>query len=142
MKPSPLVRELFRILGPEAVLWRPEDVMLYEYDALSCLKQPEAVVFPTTTDDVVEVVKLAAREKLPVVPRGAGTGLSGGSVVSEGGIVLGFARMKKILEIDLENLRARVQPGVVNMDLTLAVSDHGLYFAPDPSSQKACTIGG
>ena len=142
MKPSPLVRELFRILGPEAVLWRPEDVMLYEYDALSCLKQPEAVVFPTTTGDVVAVVKLAAREKLPVVPRGAGTGLSGGSVVSEGGIVLGFARMKKILEIDLENLRARVQPGVVNMDLTLAVSDHGLYFAPDPSSQKACTIGG
>jgi glycolate oxidase len=142
MKPSHLVRELFRLLGPEAVLWRPEDVMLYEYDALSCLKQPEAVVFPTTTADVVAVVKLAAREKLPLVPRGAGTGLSGGSVVSEGGIVLGFARMKKILEIDLENLRARVQPGVVNMDLTLAVSDHGLYFAPDPSSQKACTIGG
>ena len=142
MKPSPLVRELFRLLGPESVLWRPEDVMLYEYDALSCLKQPEAVVFPQSTEDVVKTVKLAAREKLPVVPRGAGTGLSGGSVVSEGGIVIGFARMKKILEIDRENLRARVQPGVVNMDLTLAVSDQGLYFAPDPSSQKACTIGG
>jgi len=142
MKPSPLVRELARRLGPDAVLWRPEDLMLYEYDALSCLKPPQAVVFPLSTEDVVAVVKLAAREQLPVVPRGAGTGLSGGSVITEGGIVVAFARMKKILEVDLENLRARVQPGVVNMDLTLAVSDHGLYFAPDPSSQKACTIGG
>jgi glycolate oxidase len=142
MKPGPLVRELTRLLGPDAVFWLPEDMMLYEYDALSCLQQPQAVVFPLSTEDVVAVVKLAAREKIPVVPRGSGTGLSGGSVVTEGGIVLAFARMKKILEIDLENLRARVQPGVVNMDLTLAVSDHGLYFAPDPSSQKACTIGG
>jgi len=142
MKPSPLVRELTRLVGPDAVLWRPEDVMLYEYDALSCARQPEAVVFPTCTDQVVSIVKIAARENLPVVARGAGTGLSGGSVVTEGGIVLAFARMKKIVEIDLENLRARVQPGVVNLDLSVAVSDHGLYFAPDPSSQKACTIGG
>jgi glycolate oxidase len=142
MKPQPLVRELSRLLGPDAVLWRPEDVMLYEYDALSCARQPQAVVFPTNTEHVVSVAKLAARENLPVVARGAGTGLSGGSVVTEGGIVVAFARMKKIVEIDLENLRARVQPGVVNMDLSLAVNDQGLYFAPDPSSQKACTIGG
>lgn len=142
MKLSPLVRELTRLVGPDAVLWRPEDVMLYEYDALSCARQPQAVVFPTTTEQVVSLAKLAARENLPVVARGAGTGLSGGSVVTEGGIVLAFARMKKIVEIDLENLRARVQPGVVNLDLSFAVNDHGLYFAPDPSSQKACTIGG
>ncbi len=142
MKPSPLVREITRQLGPGAVLWRPEDLMLYEYDGIACLKQPQAVVFPLTTEDVVAIVKLAAREKLPVVPRGSGTGLSGGSVVTEGGIVVGFARMKRILEIDAENLRARVQPGVVNLDLSLAVSDLGLYFAPDPSSQRACTIGG
>ena len=142
MKPSPLVRELTRLVGPDAVLWRPEDVMLYEYDALSCARQPQAVVFPTRTGEVVSIVKLAARENLPVVARGAGTGLSGGSVVTEGGVVLAFARMKKIVEVDLENLRARVQPGVVNLDLSFAVSDHGLYFAPDPSSQKACTIGG
>ena len=142
MKPSPLVRELTRLVGPDAVLWRPEDVMLYEYDALSCARQPQAVVFPTRTEEVVSIVKLAARENLPVVARGAGTGLSGGSVVTEGGVVLAFARMKKIVEVDLENLRARVQPGVVNLDLSFAVSDHGLYFAPDPSSQKACTIGG
>ncbi len=142
MKPSPLVRELSRELSPGAVLWRPEDLMLYEYDGIACLKQPQAVVFPLTTEDVVAVVKLAAREKLPVVPRGSGTGLSGGSVVAEGGIVVGFARMKRILEVDAENLRARVQPGVVNLDLSLAVADLGLYFAPDPSSQRACTIGG
>jgi len=142
MKLSPLVRELTRLVGPDAVLWRPEDVMLYECDALSCARQPQAVVFPISTEQVVALVKLAARENLPVVARGAGTGLSGGSVVTEGGIVLAFARMKKIVEIDLENLRARVQPGVVNLDLSFAVSDHGCYFAPDPSSQKACTIGG
>jgi glycolate oxidase len=116
--------------------------MLYEYDGIACMKQPDAVVLPLTRQDVVTAVKLAAREKLPIVPRGSGTGLSGGSVVAEGGIVLGMARMKRILEIDAENLRARVQPGVVNYDLTLAVSDLGLYFAPDPSSQRACTIGG
>ncbi len=130
------------IAGPASVLWRREDLMLYEYDALSSLRAPDAVVFPLTTEHVVRIVRLAAREKIPVVARGAGTGLSGGAVTTEGGILLGFSRMKKILEIDLENQRARVQPGVVNLDLTLAVSDAGFYFAPDPSSQKACTIGG
>ena len=142
MKPGPLIREAIRILAPDAVLWRPEDVMLYEYDALSTLRQPDAVVFPTTTGQVVELVKLCARERVPAVARGAGTGLSGGAVITEGGMVVSFARMKKILEIDLENQRARVQPGVVNLDLSLAVADDGYYFAPDPSSQKACTIGG
>ena len=142
MKPTSLVRELVRIVGSDAVLWRTEDLMLYEYDALSSLRQPDAVVFPTSTEHVVRILKLATREKVPVVARGAGTGLSGGAVVTEGGIVMAFSRMKKIVEIDLENQRARVQPGVVNMDLTLAVSDMGYYFVPDPSSQKACTIGG
>ncbi len=142
MDRSALIRGLSRIVGPEAVLWRPEDLMLYEYDALSSLRPPDAVVFPSSTEHVVQLVKLAARENLPVVPRGAGTGLSGGAVATEGGILLGFSRMKKITEIDLENQRARVQPGVVNLDLSLAVSDQGYYFVPDPSSQKACTIGG
>ncbi len=142
MRPTALIRELTRMVGAEAVLWRPEDLMLYEYDALSSLRQPEAVVFPSTTEHVVEIVKLAGRENVPVVARGAGTGLSGGAVATEGGIVLAFSRMKKILEIDLENQRARVQPGVVNLDLSVAVADQGFYFAPDPSSQKACTIGG
>ncbi|MEJ2007371.1 MAG: FAD-linked oxidase C-terminal domain-containing protein [Acidobacteriota bacterium] len=142
MKPSPLTKELIGILGSGAVLWHPEDLMLYEYDGLSALKTPDAVVFPTSTEQVVRLVKLAAARKIPVVPRGAGTGLSGGAVVTEGGIVISFSRMKKILEIDLENQRARVQPGVVNTDLTLAATDDGYYYAPDPSSQKACTIGG
>jgi len=142
MKPGALAKNAIRILGSDAVLWRPEDVMLYEYDALSSLRAPDAVVFPSTTEHVVELVKLAAGERVPVVARGAGTGLSGGAVVTEGGMVVSLARMKRILEIDLENQRARVQPGLVNLDLSLAVSDDGYYFAPDPSSQKACTIGG
>jgi glycolate oxidase len=139
---KPLTRELIRLVGQDAVLWRPEDLMLYEYDGLSSLRQPDVVVLPTTTDHVVGIVKLAAREKVPVVARGAGTGLSGGAVTPEGGILIGFSRMKKILEIDLENQRARIQPGMVNLDLSLAVSDQGYFYAPDPSSQKACTIGG
>jgi glycolate dehydrogenase FAD-linked subunit len=141
-KPSSLAQKLMRLVGTDAVLWQPEDLMLYEYDALSSLRQPDAVAFPTTTDQVVAIVRLAAREKMPVIARGAGTGLSGGAVMPEGGILVGFSRMKKILEIDLENQRARVQPGVVNLDLSLAVSDQGYFYAPDPSSQKACTLGG
>ncbi|HUY15796.1 MAG TPA: FAD-linked oxidase C-terminal domain-containing protein [Terriglobia bacterium] len=131
-----------RIAGHDAVLWRAEDLMLYEYDGLSTMGKPDLVVFPSTTHHVSEIVKLANRNNLPVIARGAGTGLSGGAVVASGGIVLGFARMKKILEIDVENQRARVQPGVVNLDLSLAASDSGYYYAPDPSSQKACTLGG
>ena len=142
MKPNPFQRELIGILGTYGVLWRAEDLMLYEYDALSSQLVPDAVVFPTTTEEVVKIVKLAVRENIPVIARGAGTGLSGGAVVTAGGVVVSFARMKRILEIDIENQRARVQPGVVNYDLSLAVADRGFYFAPDPSSQRACTIGG
>jgi glycolate oxidase len=142
MKLAALVRKLEKMLGREAVLWRPNDVMLYEYDGLSSMRPPDVVVFPRNTVDVVQIVKFAADHKLLVVPRGAGTGLSGGSLPWQGGILVAFARMKEIVEIDLENQRARVQPGVVNLDLSLAVSDAGYYFAPDPSSQKACTLGG
>ncbi|MGH7247919.1 MAG: FAD-binding oxidoreductase, partial [Pseudomonadota bacterium] len=134
--------ELERIAGKANVLSRPEDLMLYEYDGLSAQAMPDAVVFPATTAEVAGVVKLAAQHKIPVVARGAGTGLSGGAVAAEGGIVIGLSRMKAIVEIDLENQRARVQPGVVNIDLSLAVSGAGYYYAPDPSSQKACTLGG
>ena len=137
-----LIRELSRIVGPKGVLSNPDDLMLYEYDGLSVERLPDVVVFPTETDQVVALVKLAREKGMPIVARGAGTGLSGGAVAAQGGLVIAFARMKKILEIDLENERAVVQPGVVNLDLTFAVSDRGYYFAPDPSSQKACTIGG
>ncbi|HEV2349144.1 MAG TPA: FAD-linked oxidase C-terminal domain-containing protein [Terriglobia bacterium] len=142
MKLTLFQRALSTLLGPGGFLWRPEDLMLYEYDALSSQRVPDAVAFPTCTEQVVQIVKLAARENIPVIARGAGTGLSGGAVVTAGGVVVSLARMKRILDIDIENQRARVQPGVVNLDLSLAASDRGYFFAPDPSSQKACTIGG
>ena len=116
--------------------------MLYEYDGSIEKGRPECVVFPKTTEDVVRIAKVAAEHKLPLVGRGAGTGLSGGTIPTEGGLMIAFARMNKILEINLENEYAVVQPGVVNLDITTAVKGQGYYYAPDPSSQKACTIGG
>ena len=142
MRFSSLIRNLKKIAGPAAVLERAEDLMLYEYDAGICTGSPRAVVFPETTEQVSRIMRLANDSGFPVVPRGAGTGLSGGAIAREGAIVLGFARMDRILEIDPENQRAVVQPGVVNLDLSAATKSYGLYFAPDPSSQKACTIGG
>jgi glycolate oxidase len=140
--PNGIARRLRRIVGKDGVLDRPHDLLLYEYDGSIERGLPEYVVFPQTTEHVAAIMKLAKKENLAIVPRGAGTGLSGGSIARQGGIVLAFARMNKILEIDLANERAVVQPGVVNLDLTKAVEAHGFYFAPDPSSQKACTIGG
>lgn len=116
--------------------------MLYEYDGSIEKGLPECVVFPKSTQDVVRIVRVAADHKLPLVGRGAGTGLSGGAIPTEGGLMIAFARMNKILEIDIENEYAVVQPGVVNLDITTAVKGQGYYYAPDPSSQKACTIGG
>ncbi len=136
------IRELKKLLGPGAVLHRPEDLLLYEYDGSVEKGRPDAVVFPSSTEEVSHVVKLAALHNIPIVGRGAGTGLSGGALARSGGIMIAFARMNRILELDLENQRAVVQPGVINLDLTRAVEHAGLYFAPDPSSQKSCTIGG
>jgi len=139
---SGLVREFEKLLGPSSVLHRPEDLLLYEYDGSVEKGRPNLVVFPTTTEDVSRVAKLAAGYNLPIVGRGAGTGLSGGALARTGGVMLVFARMNRILELDVENQRAVVQPGVVNYELTRAAEPHGLYFAPDPSSWKSCTIGG
>jgi glycolate oxidase len=139
---SALFEYLRAIAGRDAVLDRPEDLMLYEYDGGVRKRTPDAVVFPQNAQQVSQIVKLAASLGLPVVPRGAGTGLSGGAIPIQGGIVIAFARMNRILEVDTENLRAVVQPGVVNATLSDSVAHLGLYFAPDPSSQKACTIGG
>src|SRR5271167_1256777 len=133
---------LRKIAGRDAVLDRPEDLMLYEYDAGIRKSTPGAVVFPQTTEQVSQIMRLASSVQMPVVARGAGTGLSGGSISQPGGIVIAFSRMNRILEVDVENQRAVVQPGVVNLQLSEHVSHLGLYFAPDPSSQKACTIGG
>ena len=137
-----VVRQLRKALGAEAVLDQPEDLLLYEYDAGVDTGVPGAVAFPTSTEHVSLIVRLASQHGISVVPRGAGTGLSGGAISRNGGIVLVFSRMNRILAIDAINRRAEVQPGVVNLDLSEAAAKHGLYFAPDPSSQKACTIGG
>jgi glycolate oxidase len=137
-----VIEELRKAVGAKAVLDSPQDLLLYEYDGSIEKGRPEVVAFPRTTEQVVELVKIAARHKIPLVGRGAGTGLSGGVIPTQGGLMIGFARMNKILEIDYENECAVVQPGVVNLDITLAVQGNGYYYAPDPSSQKACTIGG
>jgi len=142
MRFSSFIRHLKKICGAAAVLERAEDLMLYEYDGGIHTSAPRAVVFPQTTEQVARIMRLAAENKFPIVPRGAGTGLSGGALAREGGVILGFARMNRILEIDAANQRAVVQPGVVNLDLSNATRPNGLYFAPDPSSQKSCTIGG
>ncbi|MCL4401885.1 MAG: FAD-binding protein [Acidobacteria bacterium] len=116
--------------------------MLYEYDGSVDRGRPEMVVFPRSTGDVVEIVNITREYGIPIVGRGAGTGLSGGAIPLAGGVIVAFSRMNRILEIDLENERAVVQPGVVNLDVTFAVQNQGFFFAPDPSSQRACTIGG
>jgi glycolate oxidase len=142
MIPAACKDRLVQLLGPRGYLDRPEDLTLYEYDGGVDKHRPDLVVFPRTTADVSAIVKITHEFNVPFVGRGAGTGLSGGAIPREGGITVAFARMNKILEIDLENERAVVQPGVVNLDITLAVQDSGYFYAPDPSSQRACTIGG
>jgi glycolate oxidase len=137
-----LTRELKILLGPPSVLSDELDLMLYEFDGSVEKGRPDVVVFPHTTEHVSRIVKLANKYQVPVVGRGAGTGLSGGALARGGGVMVVFARMNRILQLDLENRRAVVQPGVVNLDITRAVEHAGLYFAPDPSSQKSSTIGG
>jgi glycolate oxidase len=136
------VAELEAIAGAEHVLWRSDDLRTYESDGSIDVGHPDAVVLVGSRDEVVQVVRLARRYGLPIVPRGAGTGLSGGALLSRGGISLGFSRMRRILDIDTANQRALCEPGVVNLDLSKAAAPYGLYYAPDPSSQAACSLGG
>lgn len=135
-------QELASLLGPRGYLDRPEDLTLYEYDGGVDKGRPDMVLFPRSTEDVVAIVKTTGKYNVTIIGRGAGTGLSGGAVACSGGVVISFARMNRIVEIDLENERAVVEPGVVNLDITLAVQDDNYFYAPDPSSQRACTIGG
>ncbi len=142
MIPPEARQELIQITGPRGYLDRPEDLTLYEYDGGVDKARPEMVVFPRSTEDVAAIVKVTGRYDIPFVGRGAGTGLSGGAIPRAGGVMVGFSRMDRILEIDLANERAVLQPGVVNLDITLAVQSRNYFYAPDPSSQRACTIGG
>jgi len=138
-----LIAELRAVLPPESVLDQPEQLRPYECDGLSVYRRlPMLVVLPETPDQVQAVVRICRRHHIPLIARGAGTGLSGGVLPLSQGVLLSLARLKGILEIDSRNAIARVQPGVRNLAISEAVAHLGLYYAPDPSSQIACTIGG
>lgn len=137
------VRELRGIVGEKNAIANPADLIVYECDAYTLEKRsPQVVVLPGSVHEVVQVVRAAAARKIPIIPRGAGTSLSGAVLAVEGGVVIGLTRMNRILEIDHRNRRALVEAGCVNAWVTNAVKAKGLYYAPDPSSQSACTIGG
>ena len=140
--PAALVADLRRVVGDAWVLSNSDDLLLYEYDGSVDRALPDAVVFPDTTDQVQAVVQSALRHGVPVVARGAGTGLSGGAIARCGGVVVATSRMNRILEVDTRNRRAVVEPGVVNADLSAHTRRFGFHYAPDPSSQQACTLGG
>ena len=137
------VDELRSALGGEHVITEPEQLRVYECDGLTGHRAvPELVALPGSTEDVQTVLRACHRERVPFVPRGAGTGLSGGATPVAGGVVVSLARMNRILEIDLPSQRIVVEPGVANLDVTRAVAADGFFYAPDPSSQQVCTIGG
>jgi glycolate oxidase len=141
-----LVEKLEGIVGKDGVFTRAADLLVYEYDGsvegAVETASPTAVALPTSTEQVAAIVRLAKTANLPVVARGAGTGLSGGAVPQQGGIIISLTRMDRIIEIDRDDRTALVEPGVINLELSEATLPHGFFFAPDPSSQKACTIGG
>ncbi len=138
-----LETQLKGIVGDDWVISDPGRLLAYESDGLTAYRMPPmAVVLPKDTDEVSRVLQLLSNAGVPVVPRGAGTGLSGGALAGEGSVVIGTARMSRILEVDAKNRLALVQPGVINAHLTEAAYPFGLYYAPDPSSQSACTLGG
>ena len=138
-----LARALQEIVGPGHVFTHPADLIAYEYDGCNFMAAlPDLVVCPLSRDEVVGIVRAAGRHRVPVIARGAGTGLAGGAITPIGGIIVSLARMKRILQVDLDNRYAVVEPGVINLDITAAVQARGYFFAPDPSSQSACSVGG
>ena len=140
---SDLAQQLRTIVGNDAVVDKPDELLVYECDAYTLEKNPpNAVVLPRTTEQVAQIVKICAALNVPIIPRGAGTSLSGSLLAVTGGVVISLARMNRVLSVDFRNRRALVEAGCVNSWITNAVKSHGLLFAPDPSSQTACTIGG
>ncbi len=138
-----ILDKLGTIVGARRVTADETDLLVYECDALALFKhKPDVVVFPASAREVSEVVRLANEYQIPFLPRGAGTGLSGGAIAADGGIIIELQQMNRVVSIDAENRFAVLQPGVVNLDVSRAVSPYGLYYAPDPSSQMACSIGG
>src|SRR5437667_12388267 len=131
------------IVGDDGLISQPEQLHTYECDGLTNFRViPAAVLLPTSTEQVQAVVRVCHKERIPFVARGSGTGLSGGALPIENGIVISLARMNRILEIDIPNARVVVEPGVINLSVTQAVAPYGYFYAPDPSSQQVCSIGG
>ncbi|HEX5707106.1 MAG TPA: FAD-binding protein, partial [Pyrinomonadaceae bacterium] len=138
-----LIENLRAALARDRVVDCPDELLVYECDALTHYRAtPRAVVFPESTEEVAEVMRLLSRAGVPLVPRGAGTGLSGGALAVGHGVVVELARMRRVLKVDAENRTARVEAGVVNAHVSRAVAHLGLHYAPDPSSQPTCTVGG
>lgn len=142
-KTASLLGRLTQIVGPDGLISSPAELMVYECDGYTMEKnRPEVVVFPRSTEEIVGVVKVCNELGVPFLPRGSGTSLAGGCLPVGGGVIISLARMRKILEVDIRNRYALVEPGVINMWLTNRVKGDGWHYAPDPSSQGACTIGG
>jgi glycolate oxidase len=140
---SSTAREFEKILGKDGVIRRKDELLTYECDGLTGYRQrPALVVLPRTTEQMAQIIKICDRDRIPWVARGAGTGLSGGALPLADGVLVVTARMNQILEVDLANQRIVVQPGVINNWVTQTVSGAGFYYAPDPSSQIICSIGG
>jgi glycolate oxidase len=140
---SDLIERLRAVVGRDGLITTPSELLVYECDGFTIEKnRPDVVVFPASTEQVVEIVRICNERDVPFLPRGAGTSLAGGCLPVGGGVVISLARLKRILEVDYRNRYAVVEPGVVNLWLTNHLKPHGWHFAPDPSSQGACTIGG
>jgi glycolate oxidase len=137
-----IIKHLQKIVGKKYVTTAPEDLLSYSYDATQIMHLPEVVVFPGTAEEVAAIVKLANQYRFAIVPRGAGSGMSGGAVPVKGGIVLAMSRLNRILEIDCENMTVWVEPGVVTAELQEAVAKKGLFYPPDPASLNFSSIGG
>jgi glycolate oxidase len=137
-----LASRLLEALGPDTVRSSREDLAVYAFDAYSEGLLPSVAVIPRDVREAALAVRIAFECGAPVVPRGAGSGLCGGAIPAQGGVVMSMVRMNRILELDVRNRRARVQPGLINLDLSRAIATHGIFYAPDPSSQKVSTIGG
>jgi len=138
-----ILRELRAIVGAHGLITSPEELRTYDSDALTTFRaMPRAVLLPASTEEVQAIVRVCHREKIPFVARGSGTGLSGGALPVENGIVISLTRMNRILEVDLANAQVVVEPGVLNLDVTGRVEARGYFYAPDPSSQSVCSIGG
>src|SRR5687767_11193579 len=137
------IQALERVVGPTGILRDPNELLTYESDGLARLKAtPGCVVLPGTAEEVQQIVRLCHSHKVPFIARGHGTGLSGGALPRPDGVLIGLSRLNRVIDVDIPNQRVTVEPGVINLDVTKRVAPHGYYYAPDPSSQSICSIGG